>query len=211
MCNMMTPDMIRTGMNMQNKMRNPAQGQTQAQPQRDEPVIREAGETGNTSVSNPGRTTGQPPMPDMSQMMQGMDMGAMSKMMEGMDMGAMSQMMQGMNGGSGGMPDMGNMANGGGQAMDSMMQNPAMLDNIFNMVKGNPGLIRGLCGQMGADHPATKFIENSSDAQLEKYMTWIHRLYRWGRPVWPVMKFMFNWYKVILFMIFAYLFKRWFL
>jgi hypothetical protein len=143
--------------------------------------------------------------PDMNQMMQGMDIGAMSKMMEGMDMGAMMQGMQGMGGGGGGMPT------GAEGAMDSMMQNPAMLDNIFNMVKGNPGILRGLCGQMGPDHAATKFIDNCTDEQLGKYMTWIHRFYRVGRPCWPVLKFVATWYKVILFTIVAYLFKRWFL
>jgi hypothetical protein len=41
MSSMMTPDMIKTGMNMQSKIRN--QPQTQTQTLRDEPVIREAG------------------------------------------------------------------------------------------------------------------------------------------------------------------------
>jgi hypothetical protein len=58
MASMMTPDMIKTGMNMQSKIRNQPQTQTQTQTLRDEQVIREAGQPGNNELGDTGNLVG---------------------------------------------------------------------------------------------------------------------------------------------------------
>merc|ERR1719246_60755 len=100
------------------------------------------------------------------------------------------------------MPDMGN--------MEGLLNNPDMINNMFDMVKGNPGMIRSMIG-MAPDAQGASWLANASDETLARMVTWVQRLYKVGRPCWPVLKFIWTYKKYIGLLIVAYLFKRWFL
>lgn len=100
------------------------------------------------------------------------------------------------------MPDMG--------GMDGLLNNPEMINNMFDMVKGNPGMIRNMIG-MAPDAQGAGWLANASDESLTRMVTWVQRLYKVGRPCWPVLKNIWYYKKYIGLLIVAYFFKRWFL
>ena len=100
------------------------------------------------------------------------------------------------------MPDMGN--------MEGMLNNPEMINNIFDMAKSNPGMLRSMV-QMAPNAPGAGWLATATDDQLLRMITWIHRLYKVGRPCWPVVKFIICYWKYLVGLFAAYLVKRWFL
>jgi hypothetical protein len=59
--------------------------------------------------------------------------------------------------------------------METLVQNKGMIKMMVEMIKTNPAMLRGICGQLGESHPVSKFIGNRSDDDLKRYAVWIGR------------------------------------
>jgi len=142
MCGMMTPEMMKTGMNMQQKMKD------------------EGVDLNNFSEVQKaaGMMNGMEGMPLMPPNMMNPMAQANGDPQQQMQMPQMPPM------GANGMPDMSQMdMSNMGNGMEGLLQNPGMIDSMLEMIKTNPAMLRGMCGSLGDDHPATKWLQGCSD------------------------------------------------
>jgi hypothetical protein len=105
-------------------------------------------------------------------------------------------------------PDMQNfmadMQGGGQPSMDSLMKNKDMIKMTFNMLKTNPAMIRSVTAGLGESNPVSKFIQNRSDADLQKMAVWLERLMNCFMFCYPAIKIIKENFKTILIFIVLY-------
>lgn len=64
--------------------------------------------------------------------------------------------------------------------MTDMLTNSNMINPMFDMVKANPGILRGLTATLGEGNPVSKFIQNRTDAQLGTYVNVMQKMTKVG-------------------------------